>query len=91
MVVIPGKLGLELWILVPAAPLSIPTVATPTLYKTDGMQLALKVLIPTKPSSVPYTDFTSDIECCVTPNAILPLLIPLMISCSFLIKVPVVS
>ena len=55
------------------------------------MTLALNVLIPTKPSSVPYTDFTSDTEYSVIPTATLPLLTPLIISCSFLIKLPVFS
>ena len=52
-VVIPGKLGLVLFITVPAAPLSIPTVAIPTSNKVEGIIFALKVLIPIVLSSVP--------------------------------------
>ena len=66
----PGKFGLELliidwlfeWV-------TIPTVATPTGNNTEGTTLALNVLIPTKPSSVPYTDFTSDTEYSVIATA----------------------
>ena len=53
--------------------------------------MALKVLIPATPSSVPYRDFTSDIECSVIPIQILPLSTPLIIIGSFLIKLPSVS
>ena len=53
IVVIPGKLGLVLCILVPAAPLSTPTVAIPTSNKVEGITFALKVLRPTLLSSVP--------------------------------------
>ena len=53
IVVIPGKFGLLLCILVPAAPLSTPTVATPTLSSVEGITFALKVLRPTLLSSVP--------------------------------------
>ena len=38
---------------VPAAPLSTPTVATPTLSNVDGITFALNVLRPTLLSSVP--------------------------------------
>ena len=53
IVVIPGKLGFVLCILVPAAPLSTPTVETPTLSNVEGITFALKVLRPTVLSSVP--------------------------------------
>ena len=53
IVVIPGKLGLVLFITVPAAPLSIPTVAIPTSTKVEGIIFALNVLIPIVLSSVP--------------------------------------
>ena len=53
IVVIPGKFGLLLCILVPAAPLSTPTVATPTLNNVEGITLALNVLRPMVLSSVP--------------------------------------
>ena len=52
-VVIPGKFSLVLCITDFALKVTTPTVATPTLINTAGTTSALKVLIPTKPSSVP--------------------------------------
>ena len=49
------------------------------------------MLIPVVPSFVPYTDLASEIVCSVIAIAILPSAIPLKISFSFGIKVPLVS
>ena len=55
------------------------------------MTSAAKVLIPTTPLFVPYSDLTFDIPCSVTAIATLPFCIPSNIKDSFLIKLPLVS
>ena len=65
--------------------------AIPILCFTVGIISALKVLTPTNPLSVAYTDLTSEIVWLVIAIAILPLRSPLNIKGSFALNSPSLS
>ena len=85
--IFPGNNSFELVIvLTPLETADI--VAIPIFSDTDWITSALKVLIPTVPSVVPYNDFTSEILLSVISVIILPFSIPSKIKDSFLINLP---
>ena len=87
ILIIPGNIVFELVIVLTPAETS-DTVAIPILADNDWTISALKVLIPTTPSVVPYKDFAFDIPVSVIATATLPFCIPLNDKVSFVTKFP---
>ena len=89
---LPGNKSPLPWVTVLTPPEAPVIVATPTKIEGDWITSALNVpAVPTVPSLVANTDFTSEIVYEVIAIATLPFCIPLNINASFSIKSPSLS